>query len=246
MTEVEAVTVLHVDDDEEFLEIAIDLLERADDRLTVVPEPIPGAALDRIEELRVDCVVADYDMPDLDGLELLAAVRDRHPEMPFVLFTGKGSEEIAGEAISAGVTDYVRKGGGKRYDLLANSITNAVSARRTREQLRRRSRAIEATLDGIGILDADGEYIFVNRAYADVYGFDDPTGLVGRNWRSLYDDKWVEHLEAEALPVLEEEGQWRGAAVGRRVGADGETFRQTLSLSVMAGGGMVCVVRELR
>jgi len=49
----------------------------------------------------VDCIVSDYDMPRTNGIEFLEAVRDQHPELPFILYTGKGSEEVAGEAISA-------------------------------------------------------------------------------------------------------------------------------------------------
>jgi PAS domain S-box-containing protein len=241
----EDITVLHVDDDEEFLSVAIELLERADDRLVVEAEPEPTAALDRVDEVDADCVVADYEMPGLDGLELLAAVRDARPDLPFVLFTGKGSEEIADEAISAGVTDYVRKGGGNRYDLLANSIRNAVEAQRTRDRLTRRSRAIEAATEGIAILNADGECIFVNEAHAELYGFDDPAELEGETWQMLYEDEWEQDLGMEAMGELGMQGEWSGEAVGHRAGADGETSRQTLSLSVMDDGCMVCVVREL-
>jgi DNA-binding NtrC family response regulator len=48
-------------------------------------------------------------MPGVDGLEFLASVREEYPDLPFILFTGKGSEEIASEAISRGVTDYLQK-----------------------------------------------------------------------------------------------------------------------------------------
>lgn len=48
-------------------------------------------------------------MPTANGLEFLESVRDRYPAIPFILYTGKGSEEIASDAISAGITDYVHK-----------------------------------------------------------------------------------------------------------------------------------------
>lgn len=51
-------------------------------------------------------------MPGLDGLDVLERVRGEYPDLPFILFTGKGSEEIASDAISKGVTDYLQKGGG--------------------------------------------------------------------------------------------------------------------------------------
>ncbi|WP_276275956.1 PAS domain-containing response regulator [Haloarcula regularis] len=98
----------------------------------MVGETNAQEGLDRLERDSVDCVVSDYDMPGTDGLEFLELVRDEYPEMPFILYTGKGSETIASEAISAGVTDYLQKGRGvDQYTVLANRITNAVERRRS-------------------------------------------------------------------------------------------------------------------
>ena len=92
----EDITVLHVDDDPDVLDITATFLQRADRRFEVVTETDPDAALDRLDG-GVDCVVSDYQMPAMDGLAFLDAVRDEAPELPFVLFTGKGSEEIASD-----------------------------------------------------------------------------------------------------------------------------------------------------
>lgn len=64
----------------------------------------------------IDCIIGDYQMPGMDGIELLRAVRAEFPDLPFVLFTGKGSGAIASEAISAGATSHVRKGRVAVYD----------------------------------------------------------------------------------------------------------------------------------
>jgi len=64
-------------------------------------------AIERLRRDPVDCVVAGYDLPERDGIELLRDVRDRDPAMPFVLATASGSERVASEAVAAGVTDYV-------------------------------------------------------------------------------------------------------------------------------------------
>lgn len=144
------VTVLHVDDDAAFLDLASEFLGRHE-HLHVETTTDTHAALDRLDG--VDCVVSDFDMPGRDGLAFLDAVRSREPEMPFMLFTGKGSEEIASEAISAGVTDYLRKGPGvERYEVLANRITNAVEqyrARQTITESRRRLSRLVSNLPGI-------------------------------------------------------------------------------------------------
>ncbi|MFB6110536.1 MAG: PAS domain S-box protein [Halodesulfurarchaeum sp.] len=136
--------VLHVDDDPDFADLAAEMLEREDDRLAVETAPSAAAGLDRLAEAEVDCVVSDYRMPGLTGLEFLEAVREDHPDLPFILYTGKGSEAVASEAVAAGATDYLRKGrvrGGDgdtgQFELLANRIRNAV------EQYRARRRAAE-------------------------------------------------------------------------------------------------------
>lgn len=67
-------------------------------------------------------------MPGMNGIEFLESVRAIDEDLPFILFTGKGSEEVASEAISAGVTDYLQKQSGTdQYTILANRITNATS-----------------------------------------------------------------------------------------------------------------------
>jgi len=125
--------VLHVDDDEALLDLSTTLLERAEPRLEVVPETDPTVAVERVETEAFDCVVSDYRMPGLDGIELLRRVREIDDALPFVLFTSDGSESVASEAISAGVTDYLQKETGtERYELLANRVCNAV--RRTRAE----------------------------------------------------------------------------------------------------------------
>jgi PAS domain S-box-containing protein len=142
------VRVLHVDDDPAFLEMAARRLEREDDRFVVETETDTDAVLDRLAAARFDCVVSDYDMPGRTGLELLEVVRAEHPALPFVLFTGKGSEEVASEAISAGVTDYLQKGGGAdRFAILANRVANVAAAYRSRRALEERNRRLETLVD---------------------------------------------------------------------------------------------------
>jgi PAS domain S-box-containing protein len=137
--------VLHVDDDREFVDLARLLLERESDALSVAVETSASAGLEHIESSPVDCVVSDYDMPGKDGLEFLRAVREREPDLPFVLFTGKGSEEIASAAVSAGVSDYLQKvSGTDQFTVLANRIENLVSQSRAEATLERKIHQQEA------------------------------------------------------------------------------------------------------
>ena len=146
----EPIRVLHVDDDPDFVALAATFLERADEQFVVETATSVDEGLDRIAETDVDCVVSDYEMPDRDGIEFLEAVREDHDTLPFILFTGKGSESVASEAISAGVTDYLRKRtGAEQYDLLANRIENAVDATRSRRLLTERTRRLETLISNL-------------------------------------------------------------------------------------------------
>ncbi|MFC7057549.1 response regulator [Halovenus salina] len=104
-----SVRILHVDDDAGFLEVTADLLADEDERFEIVTTTEPAEALELLERDCFDCVISDYDMGSTDGIELLEEIRERYPDVPFILFTGKGSEEIASDAIRAGVTDYLQK-----------------------------------------------------------------------------------------------------------------------------------------
>ena len=170
------IAVLHVDDDPEFADLAAEFLERRDERLDVESATSASDGLERLARGGIDCVVSDYDMPDTNGIEFLEAVREASPNLPFILYTGKGSEEIAGEAISAGVTDYLQKEQGtSQYEVLANRIANVVEQQRARDEAARmeeRLRTIaENTNDILWMFTADWtELLFINSTYEELWG----------------------------------------------------------------------------
>jgi PAS domain S-box-containing protein len=142
------VRVLHVDDDPAILELAAAQLARATTRLRVTTATSVESALAHLETETVDCVVSDHEMPEETGLEFLTRLRATGCDVPFILFTGEGSEEIASRAISAGVTDYLQKGlGTDQFLVLANRVENAVDHHRAARDLERRSRQHEAVAD---------------------------------------------------------------------------------------------------
>ncbi|WP_436345647.1 PAS domain S-box protein [Natronorubrum sp. FCH18a] len=175
------IRVLCVDDDPDVRSLTATALERTSDELDVVTAGCSREALSRMTEGDdLDCLVSDYDMPGMDGLELLEAVRADRPELPFILFTGTGSEEIASEAISAGVTDYLQKGPGlDRYTVLANRIENAVDRRRTararresERELERYRTLVESITDPMYVLDEMGRCTVANEAFCELHDVD--------------------------------------------------------------------------
>lgn len=127
---------------------------------------------------------------------------------------------------------------------IQNDVTARIESReRDEETLRRQSAAMESSMDGIGISRADGSFIYLNQAHADLYDYESPEGLIGKTWRDLYSQEWVSWFERNVIPILVEEGRWRGEAVGVRRG--GSEFPQELSLTVLEDGGTVCVVHDI-
>jgi PAS domain S-box-containing protein len=170
------ITVLHVDDDPSLVELTAEFLQRHREKLTVRMATDPHSALD-VDIDEVDCIVSDYDMPGMDGVEFLERVRNEYPSLPFILFTGKGSEAVASEAISAGVTDYLQKGTGtEQYELLCQKIENAVGRQRAQTNYRE---LFEKVPVGLTIHDPETGLISdTNQAFADFLGCD-PEGLAG-------------------------------------------------------------------
>ncbi|WP_083861932.1 response regulator [Halogeometricum pallidum] len=170
------IRVLHVDDAPDLGELVAAFLERADDRLVVETATSVDEGLDRLSEEEFDCVVSDYEMSEETGIDFLETIRATRPNLPFILYTGRGSEEVASEAITAGATDYLQKESGTdHYAVLANRIANAVERERTRTSMDEIqhlfSELVDRTDDVLWLFSSDwSETVFVTASYEDVYG----------------------------------------------------------------------------
>ena len=119
--------VLYIDDEKTLLTLTqIYLREEANLDVEVAASAEEGLVLLRNESF--DAIISDYDMPDMDGIELLKCVRKENPTIPFIVFTGKGREEIVIEALNYGADFYLQKGGDPKplFTELANAIRHLV------------------------------------------------------------------------------------------------------------------------
>jgi len=237
------VRVLHVDDEPEFGELTTAYLERENPSFEVVTETSARDGLTRLEDGDVDCIVSDYDMAEMNGIEFLERVRERDGTLPFILFTGMGSEAVASNAITAGVTDYLQKErGSEQFTLLANRIVNSVDHARAEREVRRGFDAMNAAREGIGLLDENGEFTFVNRAYADLFGYDRDE-LVGQHWEVLYPEADVQTVREDLLPSVPETGRWEGET--ENVTKNGERLVVDHALAYASDGTLLCLANDI-
>ena len=161
------VRVVHIDDDEAVLDVTKRSLEREHPQMEVEGYLDAQEALDHLDG--ADCIVTDYQMDDMDGLEFLEAVREDHPKVPVIFFTGRGSEEVASEAFRLGVTDYLQKGvGSQQYVVLGNRVSNLVTKHRAEQAAERAEERVQSIYDRIGegyiAVNTDWQVTYLNRA----------------------------------------------------------------------------------
>jgi PAS domain S-box/PAS domain S-box len=150
----------------------------------------------------------------------------------------------------------VRKNGEVRHlqafrkEILWNGVKQAqiiyqdITGRKQAEaKLRQQTDAMDAAIDGMAILNAEGEYVYLNKAHAKVYGYENAGELIGKSWRILYDSDVIQYFDQEIMPEFSRKGDWHGETIGTK--KNGSKFPQELSLTAMANGGLICVVRDI-
>jgi len=172
----EEIHILHVDDEPDFASMVTQNIANEDDRFRVQSTTDPSEVADIVDVEGVDCVLSDYMMGEMTGLDVLSEVREIDPEMPFILFTDTGSEAVASEAISAGVSDYVIKDVIKeQYTLLASKIATHVERRRAETMANRTQRQLhelaENTNDVLFLFSADWSTLeYINSQHEGMFG----------------------------------------------------------------------------
>jgi CheY-like chemotaxis protein len=180
------IQVLHVDDAQNLVEIQREHLEEHNNRIEVDVAQTAVRGIERLAEGDFDCIVSDYAMPGMNGVEFCETIREEYPELPFILYTSRPCGSVATELLSAGVTDYVQKENGRAHlAILADRIITAVESRRTRRTQDALLESIEVIADGVALLNGDGQFTYVNDAYAD-HVDTDAEALVGEHLGRIF------------------------------------------------------------
>lgn len=129
--------------------------------------------------------------------------------------------------------------------ILFGLVTSRIVAKRSEveKKLEKNSAAIESSMDGIAVYNAEGEYLYVNQAYAAVNGYESPVEIIGKNCKIAYDQKEYQRIEQAIMPVLQKGRKWRGELVARR--KNGSTYFQEASITQLEDGGRICIIRDI-
>jgi len=121
------ISALYVDDDPSFLEIGKMFLEHSG-MIQITTAISAKAALEIMQEQIFDVIISDYEMPGMNGIEFLKKIREKNAIIPFIIFTGRGREDVAIEALNSGASFYLQKDGNPAalFIELINMVNRAV------------------------------------------------------------------------------------------------------------------------
>lgn len=167
--------ILYVDDEESLLELGKTFLEDIGG-FKVQTASSAKDAIELLENNKYDAVISDYQMPIMDGLQFLKSLRSHDQDLPFIIFTGKGREEVAVEAFMSGADFYLQKGGQPtaQFAELINMVKQAFYRRESERKLRESERTLRSIVDGTDqgmiVVDFNGDVLFFNNSAKTITG----------------------------------------------------------------------------
>jgi PAS domain S-box-containing protein len=212
------IKVLYVDDDAAFIETTKLMLLDLNPTLLIESCTSVDEALTKLSANQYDAIISDYDMPLKNGLELLKTLREQDSKIPFILFTGKGREEVAIQALNLGADGYHNKQGSPEtvYGELTHKLRTVVSYYQTRTSLSQSEekfrKAFETIPDAVYVtaLD-DGEIIEINDGFVDMFGFS-RSELIGKSTLDL--GLWANSSDRQTIvDKIKEDGKLRDIIV---------------------------------
>jgi PAS domain S-box-containing protein len=208
------IRVLHVDDDSSILEISKLIMMDMDASLEFDNAICVDEAFKKLSTGQYDVVISDYEMPQKNGLQFLKELREGKNEIPFILFTGKGREEVVIQALNLGADHYVNKQGSPEtvYSELAHLVSSAVEKSRAKLRNENDSLALHNVRDAIVSSDANFIITSWNKAAEELFGFGSDE-VLQKNVDDVFEKIEVEPTYDELMRQLKTTGQFQGEVV---------------------------------
>jgi len=175
-----------------------------------------------------DIVITDYNLGDGTALDVLESVKD----IPLIVTTGAGDEQIAINTMKAGAYDYIVKDQARKYlKHLPSTINIALKQKQEAKQFEMLSTVLMNINDMVNITDMDNRLVFVNDAFVNNFGYT-RSELIGEKINKIRAQNLHPRLES-TIQKKTLEGGWKGEIVNRR--KDGSEFPVFLSTSLIYG-----------
>ncbi len=209
-----SISVLHIDDEKAFLELTRFYLQKLNEANSIKYYSFtdPQLALNDLIQnpTKYDVIISDYQMPILTGLEFLKIIRDTKINIPFIILTGKGREEVVVKALNLGANRYIRKGfdSVSLYKELLHTIKSLhayfTSEKKIKEREELYHHLIETSPDAILNVDLQGEIFFINKQGLALFGYKNPEDIYGTNIFDFMIDEEKEIAAKNIHTIIEE------------------------------------------
>jgi PAS domain S-box-containing protein len=214
----EKIRVLYVDDERSLLDIGKKFLE-LNGTITVYTAESAFQAFELLKKHSIDVIISDYQMPAMDGIDFLKAVRTTDPDIPFIFFSGKGTKEIVIEAYKHGVDLYIEKRGEPKYlfEDLQHTVTEIVTLKNAERALHESESRYRSLFEGIPLgryrTAPSGQILDINPAFVRLLGYPNRDMLMAVSVPDLYKNpeernQWLAQIERDGI-VRDFEVQFR-------------------------------------
>ncbi len=203
--------ILHVDDNFAVQEITKVILQDFDSCFEIDQASCVDEALRKLETERYDAVISDYEMPQKDGLEFLNELRKSKNQIPFILFTGKGREEVAIKALNLGADGYINKQCNPEtvYGELAHTLHLSVERHRSKVEMDAHALAFQMVDNAIISADQNRTIIYWNKAAEKIFGYL-VSEVVGKKMEEIFVPMQLDVSFQEVAQILQEKGKFCG------------------------------------
>jgi len=210
------IRVLHIDDEDDFLFLTKEFVEKmSEGEIFVESLRNPMEVFERVKDDNIDVIVCDYLMEDLNGLDLLKQIKLKELQVPFIIFTGRGREEVVIDALNLGADYYIRKGSDAKsqYTELVHQIRTAHRHRIAEQALVESEKIIRRERDLTDYYLNEANVLFVivnndeilelmNKEVSKVLGYSEKN-LIGKNWfTSVYPPEIANELRFDFQQVM--------------------------------------------
>ncbi len=232
MAVVELTYILHLEDSADDAEIVADALSDGGLRCYIERVDQRDTFLSALDSREWDVVIADYSLPSFDGLSALVLVRERYPDLPFILVSGTLGEEAAVEALKSGANDYIIKDRLARLPLATKRAIGERAAAQERKEsealLNLRTKALESAANSVIITDREGTIIWANPACSVLTGYT-PAELIGHNPRLLNAGRHDRVFYRNLWSTILQGDVWQGEIHNRR--KDGSLYCEEMTIT---------------